>query len=307
MNIKFIKKSIILPLAAIIIVCLPSISHGMSPVVSRHPLSWIYKAEAKADKVHVYLPDYGIKTTDIGKKINKYSTKKKAGKEIGIKLNFHSKAYLGVKKQAGDTFSVYESRAVQNSVKKYEKEMLNKGPDSLGKYVPLKIKHAYINFLNTGKSGASGLSLSGKRVFMIISSSVPYKTLRNYILEDIKIGSPIRFVLRGLIHSDGGEHIIPTIKYIQKLIHFKGRSGYYNIYIDIDPLIVTKYDITKVPALIYVRNYNPATYTNIGEQSYIVYGDESLKYGLKIIEKRTHSQYIKEILNRFKKQQFFKE
>lgn len=140
---------------------------------------------------------------------------------------------------------------------------------------------------------------------MVISSSIPYKTLRNYIIAIVNNNLPVQMILRGLIKSDNGKLILPTVKYIERLIHFKGKSGYYDIHVDIDPVIVTKYNIKAVPALIYVKNFNPKTYTSLGEKAYVVYGDADLKYELKVIERKTKSRYIKEMLYRFTKKQFF--
>lgn len=113
-------------------------------------------------------------------------------------------------------------------------------------------------------------------------------------------------VLRGLLPgSNAGADFMPTIKYITRLIKYKGKTGYYDMHVDIDPLISSKYNVKVVPALIYDKDYNPQTFTTIDDKAYVVYGDIDLEYGLKQIENKTHSKYIKEVLNLFNKNQFF--
>ena len=261
---------------------------------------FIKKVKNSGKNVKVKLPKYSLTVTDIGRNLKKYS-----GKKYLNKMNKYRKSILKNEKkanpQAKESYSIFESNKIQAAVGKDEIRLLGSG--KFKNYIPHNAATGkYIKYLKENKPVPMQ---GGHRIFMVISSSIPYKTLRNYIITIVTNNLPVQMILRGLVKSEGGKLILPTIKYIERLIHFKGKSGYYDIHVDIDPVIVAKYNIKAVPALIYVKNFNPQTYTALGEKAYVVYGDADLKYELEVIERKTESRYIKEILYRFKKKQFF--
>jgi type-F conjugative transfer system pilin assembly protein TrbC len=259
--------------------------------------SWINKVKHQKYKGVIHLPHYGITMNHLTKKlegIKKQEKKDKKNKTIKI-----SKATAKVNAEAKAVAETLHTKAFNHQLEFFAKQMMGKG--EFGKYIPHSVTKQYLT-----KFVKHPIAMpSGHRIFMVISSSIPYHTLRRYVLTIMNNNLPVQMVLRGLIKSHGGKLIKPTLFYIEHLIHFKGKSGYYDMHIDIDPIISTKYNIKAVPALIYVKNFNPQTYTSLGEKAYVVYGDADLKYLLKIIEHKTKSKYIKEILNRFKKEQFF--
>jgi type-F conjugative transfer system pilin assembly protein TrbC len=268
--------------------------------------SWLNKLKNSGNCIHVKLPKYSITVRKLGKQLKNTVTVKKAEKITG--LNKKNEKNLYKKFVALRAYKTFESKSVQGKIAKLEREMLGTGPKAINgglfaKYIPKKLRKNYIKFLKSGKPFAMQ---SGKRIFLMISSSVPFKTLRRYVLQVADNNLPVEMILRGLIPgSHDGKLFMPTIKYIEALIKYKGRTGYYDMHVDIDPLVYTKFNVHKVPALIYVRNYNPQTFTSLGEQAYVVYGNANLEYGLKEIESKTKSVYVKRVLASFKKEQFF--
>ena len=269
--------------------------------------SWINNVKNSGNCIHVKLPKYGLSVSQLGKRLKNTETVKKAEKITGLNKNTEKGLYK--KSVALKAYDIYKSKSEQNKIAKLEREMLGTGPKAIdggafAKYIPKNLKKNYIKFLKSGKPFAMQ---SGKRIFLMISSSVPFKTLRRYVLTIADNNLPVQMIMRGLIPgSNSGEYFMPTIKYMESLITYKGKPGYYDMHIDIDPLVFTKFNVHKVPALIYVRNYNPQTFTDLGEQAYAIYGNADLEYGLKKIESKTKSAYVKRVLSNFRKEQFFR-
>lgn len=264
--------------------------------------SWISKVSHPKFSGTVTLPHYSVNDSDLRKELEKFKKEesKKEKEEKKGKLNYYkpnAKITAAVKK----TLQTLSTKSFNDKITFFAKQMLGKG--EFGKYVPKKIRNNYIKFLKTNKPFAMQ---GGKRIFLMISSSIPFKTLRRYVITIADNNLPVQMILRGLLPgSDKGRYFMPTIRYIESLIKYKGKAGYYDMHVDIDPLVFTKYNVRSVPALIYVKNYNPQTFTSIGEKAYVAYGNDDLKYLLRQIENKTKSVYIENILKDFDKNQFF--
>ena len=272
--------------------------------------SWISKVKHSGSKATVNLPKSAITVKALGKELTNTVKRKKAKKITGLSQKKLNKIIYNSEHNASanSTYGIFKSKKIQSGVATYLREMLGSGPHpikGLGftKYMPESLRKNYLKILKNNKP----LHMtSGHRLFLVISSSIPFKTLRRYVFQIVDNNLPVEMILRGLLPgSDKGKYFMPTIKYIAKLIRYKGRSGYYDIHVDIDPLIPVKYNINKVPALIYDVNYNQQTFTTIGDKAYVVYGNVDLEYGLKQIEKKTKSKYIERVIKLFNKNQFF--
>ena len=258
--------------------------------------SWIGKAKHPNYKGTINLPHYSVNMNNLTKEL--LNIKKQEKKEKKVK---YSKPNAEVNAAVKSTLSTLATKSFNRKISFLAKQMLGKG--EFGKYVSKSIKNNYLKVLKNNKPFNMA---GGHRLFLVISSSIPFKTLRRYVFQIANNDLPIQMVLRGLLPgSNNGRDFMPTIKYITRLIKYKGKAGYYDMHVDIDPLIPSKYNIKVVPALIYDVNYNPQTFTTIGDKAYVVYGDVDLEYGLKQIENNTNSKYIKEVLNRFKANSLF--
>ena len=258
--------------------------------------SWIDKAKHPEYKGTINLPHYSVNMNNLTKEL--LNIKKQEKKEKKVK---YSKPNAEVNAAVKSTLSTLATKSFNRKISFFAKQMLGKG--EFGKYVPKSIKEKYLKVLKNNKPFDM---MGGHRLFLVISSSIPFKTLRRYVYQIVDNNLPVQMILRGLLPgSDNGRYFMPTIKYIEALIKYKGKSGYYNIHVDIDPLIPSKYNIKVVPALVYDADYNPQTFTTIGDKAYVVYGNVDLQYALKQIENKTHSEYIKEVLNKFNANSFF--
>jgi type-F conjugative transfer system pilin assembly protein TrbC len=258
--------------------------------------SWIDKVKHPKYKGTINLPHYSVNMNNLTKKLLKIKKQEKKEKKIT-----YSKPNAKVNAAVKSTLNTLATKSFNRKIIFFAKQMLGKG--EFGKYVPKSIKNNYLKILKNNKPFDMA---GGHRLFLVISSSVPFKTLRRYVFQIVNNNLPVQMVLRGLLPgSDDGRYFMPTIKYIESLIKYKGRSGYYDIHVDIDPLIPSKYNIKVVPALVYDVNYNPQTFTTIDDKAYVVYGNVDLEYALKQIENKTHSEYIKKVLNKFNENSFF--
>ncbi|MBI1823814.1 MAG: hypothetical protein HYR80_06875, partial [Nitrospirae bacterium] len=98
-------------------------------------------------------------------------------------------------------------------------------------------------------------SLSSERIYLFVSSSIPQRTLRNYVRTIADLDDPnIYIVLRGFI--GGMKTVAPTQKFIGDLIKKNpdcvGECPSYQVNTIIDPLLFRRYAITTVPSVVYV-------------------------------------------------------
>ncbi len=132
-----------------------------------------------------------------------------------------------------------------------------------------------------------------ERIFIVISSSMPEDILKTYFSALEKVNTDITFVLRGTIGERG--KIMPTLKWIEKALS-KSDGTRYEHNIIIEPRIVSKYNIKKVPAVLYVQNYNPSyTENNADEKHWVHYGTVDPGYAFEKINRYTGSSGLKRI------------
>lgn len=140
-----------------------------------------------------------------------------------------------------------------------------------------------------------GFLSDDERIYIFISSSMPEQTIRNYIRDASKIGNNIFLVLRGAI--GGIKQIMPTAVWANNLLKknplCEGQCEMYGVKILIDPFLYRKYEITKVPAVVYVKGLQNIEGLSEGLSSvkignfWVSYGDVSLDYHLKLIEEKS--------------------
>lgn len=149
--------------------------------------------------------------------------------------------------------------------------------------------------------------LNKEKIFIVLSSSMPDHAIKEYFkrLDGIE---GVDFVFRGILHNDL-KSFRPMMEYIQFLLKKDSNGGYeksnlYNVNISINPKVTQKYNITKVPALIYIQNYDPtledskalSQSDNTKEKVWIEYGLISPQYVLNKINKTAKSEWINSIL-----------
>lgn len=150
-----------------------------------------------------------------------------------------------------------------------------------------------------------------EKIFIVISSSMDRSSVQNYfkLLENVK--TDVTFVLRGLVGNDA-RYISPTRLYIQDLLikdinnkNKEDENNFYHYNIQINPKITRKFNITKVPAVIFIKNYDPIVEDyqkminvpeNSSEEYYVAYGEASIDYVLKEINKQAKSDGLDRLL-----------
>lgn len=108
--------------------------------------------------------------------------------------------------------------------------------------------------------------VSSHRLYLFVSSSMPKAKMRAYARELAKYPNT-QMIMRGFI--GGGKTMLPTMTYIKSIItKHEGCNGVncktYNTTFNIDPVLFQRYEITKVPTLVYVDNLSGGTYCSEG-------------------------------------------
>jgi type-F conjugative transfer system pilin assembly protein TrbC len=137
---------------------------------------------------------------------------------------------------------------------------------------------------------------SNEKLFIVISSSIPKHIIKNYFEMLQNVNTDVTFVLRGTI--GGVKKIKPTLDWMQEVLTKSDNTRYeYNVVIE--PRIVNKYKIERLPAVLYVKNYNPSyTEESTDEKHYIYYGAVDVDYALGKINGDIKSSGIKKILDK---------
>jgi type-F conjugative transfer system pilin assembly protein TrbC len=161
-----------------------------------------------------------------------------------------------------------------------------------------------------------------EQIIVVISSSIPKSTLRSYFqdIDAINAPSDVKFVLRGLVGNDVST-IKPTIEYLSTIVSKSGKpvksenNETYKVSVSINPKITQKYGIDRVPAVLFIKNYNPAIEEpkrldeamGENEEYYIAYGASRLDYSLTKINEKAKSEGVKRLINALQKRGFFGE
>lgn len=155
-----------------------------------------------------------------------------------------------------------------------------------------------------------------ERLVIAISSSMPEQTIKNYMSSLSGVDTDVLFVLNGFINNDPTK-AMPTMKFVKKLLTKKEgtsteKEETYSFRVDINPKMFNKYQIEKVPAVIFVKNYNP--YSEIqgnvesnelnglsNENVFISYGDSSVKHVLGKINRKAKSATLEKLIKNINK------
>lgn len=227
-------------------------------------------------------------------------------------MSKNQKAYdAGVK--AGEAMNTPEYQArILEEAERIKAGVFAKEMDIIKKYYP------------DGKEKVKGVNRpvlkSGERVYVFISSSMPAETLRNYAISLDKAGEPnVVMVMRGMI--GGVSKIRPTMDFIASVLVKdkeclkKGLSNGGNVDCDtfatevlIDPLLYSRYNIFKVPAVVFATGVMPENIemsegdeenAKIGPNT-TVYGDAALDAVLETIAENTKSSSLDALVKKMR-------
>ncbi|MFH7319290.1 type-F conjugative transfer system pilin assembly protein TrbC [Desulfurivibrio sp. D14AmB] len=143
-----------------------------------------------------------------------------------------------------------------------------------------------------------GLLADHERVYLLISSSVPESTLKNYMTMIERAQEPnLIMVMRGFI--GGMEKIRPTIQYLQNLRKkdpscnpTRAKCDLFQVNIQINPLLFRQYGITRAPAVVYAANVPSVEIEQPSGSAFIIEGDAALDYLLERINREAKSETL---------------
>ncbi|WP_267523627.1 TrbC family F-type conjugative pilus assembly protein [Campylobacter sp. MG1] len=147
-----------------------------------------------------------------------------------------------------------------------------------------------------------GLLDNNEKIFIVISSSLSKETIQNYLNIAKLSPNDFDFVLQGVIGNDLSK-LKPTLNYLKEL----NQDNYaYNL--SINPKIIRAYNITRVPAVLFIKNFNKELIDYVkapnintdDENVFIAYGDYSLDYVLEEINKKANSKKLDLIIKKIK-------
>ena len=159
---------------------------------------------------------------------------------------------------------------------------------------------------------------NNERIYVFVSSSMPKATLKNYFRDVDQLHDPnVTLVMRGFVGPDGMKYFKPTQRFILGLLlmdeNCKWESGekckMYRTQVQIDPMLFTRYEITAVPAIVYVNGVNilePKSSEGLPEnvevsKSVVLYGDVSLESAIEKIYLETNTSSLKVALEALRK------
>lgn len=163
-----------------------------------------------------------------------------------------------------ESYNYYQSEEFQSKVKSYSDfirgSLIGNGTYS-GLYSKSDVKKVdRLNMLKEGKK----LKLSeNERIYIFVSSGMPIEVVRNYVKQATELfdyqdlASRVFFVLRGGV--DGLRKVSSTVDWVLSVISKDGKGclsedcEIFPVNFIIDPFLYRKYNIFKVPAIVYVE------------------------------------------------------
>jgi type-F conjugative transfer system pilin assembly protein TrbC len=148
-----------------------------------------------------------------------------------------------------------------------------------------------------------------ERIYLFISSSVPISTLRHYIQAISDLVEPnIRVVMRGFV--GGARFVKPTVAFLKDVLFVDpecdpGREHCrtQGVEVVIDPLLFRRYRVERVPAFVYVPSItimdsqaSEGLDSNGISDHYLVYGDVSIEYALRLFASERKSPGVEALL-----------
>ncbi|MRR35400.1 conjugal transfer protein TrbC [bacterium] len=151
-----------------------------------------------------------------------------------------------------------------------------------------------------------------ERVYIFISSSMPKRTLRNYVRDVAKLGDPnVKLVMRGLV--GGMKYLKPTLRFVGSLLvkdeecdPQKRKCERFGAGVEIDPLLFRRYGIDRVPAIVFARKVNvvdPQMSEGLERnmsvaEFHVLHGDTALEYALERFRSETGSAVLGALVTR---------
>jgi len=227
----------------------------------------------------------------------------------GVVFNNNQQAKI----EAESINKISHSNIFQKNIKNAELYILDKKGFNYQKYLGQYTSQAY-KVIND-KYKENKYLFQKEKVYIVISSSMPEETIRNYFRDIQNIRTDIVFVMRGVIGSIS--RMLPTLKWIRKILTKPDCIGddkkcFYKVNLVINPKVTEYFNIKEVPAVIFLKNYDGFLNRHIDipkkthEKAYIAYGDANLKYALEAINKYAQDKGLSNLIKNMHKSYFLK-
>lgn len=199
------------------------------------------------------------------------------------------------RKRAEESFGEYQSPEFQA---KLRAEMDRIRKDVLGGK-----ENTYYEGVPNGRGG-----LNDEKIYILVSSSVPVSTLRNYVRDIDYLGDPnIKLVMRGAVK--GLTKMKETFEYMRNILLRDSacteKCERYNAVVEIHPMLFRRYAIESVPAILYVRGNltnDDITYgQRTGMPFFVLYGDAPLATAIDKFVEKTNSEPLKALQKKLRK------
>jgi len=148
-----------------------------------------------------------------------------------------------------------------------------------------------------------------ERIIVVISSSMPDELVRSYFEAFSSVNRDVAFVMRGMV--GGINKYRPSAEYINRVMSkdpkkdINDPKNKYQFDVSINPKITQRFGIIKVPAILYVDNYDPVAElqtagkaVNADENYWIAYGDMEPKYAIERINQTARKESLKQVIAR---------
>ena len=151
-----------------------------------------------------------------------------------------------------------------------------------------------------------------ERIYVFVSSSMPLQTIRNYTASIARFGDPkVMLVMRGFVSGVG--KIQPTVDLVGKVLQrdsacnpvTAGECESLPVPFGVDPLLFRRYDIDRVPAVVYARGVKAedAGLSEGDDKNAIIgefwkaFGDASLEYIVEQMQRDSDSQGLLQLVD----------
>lgn len=274
------------------------------------------RSSINVDELHKNAKDLNLTSIDMQMK----KTSKDFNESYGSIKHYQSEQAQDI---AQDITKIRKSGEFAREVNKNEDYILNDKGFDFGKYAGQYSERtkAMINDLEANKHllNTNKYLEPNEKIFIIISSSLNDTTIKNYFNSLEQVNTDISFVLRGVVGNDV-RYMNPTTEYLQKLMvkNLKGdlqdKANYYEYRIEINPKITRRFKIDRVPAVLYIQNYNSVVQDYkeiIGEpdenENYVIaYGESEVSYALQEINKKVKSKGLDRLIKAMGSGSFYK-
>ncbi|AII15597.1 conjugal transfer protein TrbC (plasmid) [Campylobacter iguaniorum] len=289
--------------------------------------SMLYAEDSNKTQIFMdkYLPDSKTKQFDISPEELREKSKDLNLNDIKSNMDMNQKQFdkkfgeiqtaksKSAEEQAKEVSEYVRSDKFQKGVKENENYILYDKSIDWSKYTGKYNNHTkeimqQLEATNSPLLSKNKFLNPNEKLFIVISSSLKKETIRNYFKLLEKVNTDVTFILRGVIGTP--KKIMPTINYINDLLvkdpngDPSDQNNRYSFNVEINPKITRRFDVKKVPAVLFIKNYNPVVQEfkdvigtpDKDELYWIAYGEASIDYALEQINKKAKSDGIERLL-----------